>query len=108
MIPMKNDDNDNDEDEPFFRIHFVSDKSIPKIHGYWEEYDRLKKSWSRLCLECARKVCKVSGSLCRYHYNKENKLNLQKMRKKTKRLGTKRKIKKQRKHPFETKNHEKV
>jgi hypothetical protein len=65
----------------------------------------LKKSWSRLCDECTRKVCKASDSLCILHYNKENKpknntrLKSRNMKKKIKRLDTK--VKKKNELPLE-------
>jgi len=83
--------NDDDDDyEPFFHVHYIKDETVENKYGYWEEYNVLKKSWFRLCDECVKKVCKSSESLCALHYNKENKpkKNTKNMKKKTKRLNT--------------------
>jgi hypothetical protein len=85
----------NDDDEPLFRIRYVNKD------GYWEQYDRMKKSWFRICDECVEKVCKSSNNLCKLHYTQRKKikkkpkrLNTNIKKKKSKRLNTniKRKI----------------
>jgi len=78
----------DDDDEPLFRIRYVNKD------GYWEQYNRMKKSWFRLCDECVEKVCKSSNNLCTLHYTQQNKSKTRRknIKKKSKRLNTKRKI----------------
>ncbi|CAF1283834.1 unnamed protein product [Adineta ricciae] len=85
-------DDDDDEDEPFFRIHFVPDESIANYNGYWEQYTRATKCWTRLCLKCPKEVWQASGNFCKCHYNQ---LESREMVKKTKRLRKKGTNKKQ-------------
>jgi hypothetical protein len=69
----------DDDDEPLFRVRYI------EKGGYWEEYNRMTKTWTHLCNKdkCTAKICKSSDTLCTNHYNKENK-----PKKKSKRLNT--------------------
>jgi hypothetical protein len=42
---------------------------VENKHGYWEDYNRITKTWSRLCDKCLKKVCRSSTNLCNRHYN---------------------------------------
>lgn len=60
-------DNDNDDDdEPYFRRRYVNGKR--GADGHWEEYDRKKRNWRRLCDHCCERVSPICRTLCIFHY----------------------------------------
>lgn len=94
---------DDDDFEPIFYVRYV-DKG-----DYWEEYNSITKTMARLCVQCPKRICKSSKSLCAKHLIKENKPKI--IKKKTKRLNTDKNKKnntKKRKHPLKTIIEEKV
>jgi hypothetical protein len=60
---------DDDDDEPLFHRRYILDSSVENKHGYWEDYDRINKTWFRLCDKCLKKICRSSTYLCTIHYN---------------------------------------
>jgi hypothetical protein len=60
---------DDDDYEPQFRQRYINDPSVENKHGYWEDYNRINKTWFRLCDKCMTKVCRSSTYLCTFHYN---------------------------------------
>ena len=57
------------DEEPFFRVHYVGNFSDEHGDGYWEKYDRKRKTWTRLCDQCEKRVSPFSKNFCTSHLN---------------------------------------
>lgn len=101
----------DDDDEPYFHMHYFKDKSAENKHGYWVKYDRVNKTSFRVCQDCLEQTRKPSESFCAFHLNQEKKLTKKQpmsksknVKKPSKRLDNKPKAKpRKRKIPLDNK-----